>query len=91
MSYTQEQRRNIDRLRIAISRKVEELRTLPAKLKGRHPKDVARIARYVQVDIAYLQGYLAQWQDIPSYPVCIYGSSTLAAASPTVGKPNREG
>ncbi len=72
MSYVTEQRRNIDRLKQAISRKYGELKSLPAKMKGRHPKDIARISKYVQVDIAYLQGYLAQWEDRPAAPVCSY-------------------
>lgn len=90
--YTAEQKRNISRLNTAIARKKEELAALPAKLKGRHPKDVARIARYVQADIAYLQGYRAQWESVPGSPVCTYGDShTINAFSPTVGKPSREG
>lgn len=92
--YTAEQKRNISRLNDAIARKRGELAALPAKMKGRTPKDIARVARYMEVDIAYLQGYLSQWEDIPSYPVCLYGKRQptgqwLPAASATVGKPLR--
>lgn len=98
--YTAEQKRNISRLNTAIARKKEELAALPAKLKGRHPKDVARIARYVQVDIAYLQGYRAQWEAVPASPLCMYAAphpeegwaaGGFPAYSPTVGTPSREG
>lgn len=90
MSYfTSEQRRNIDRLVSAIKRKEQEMYGLPAKLKGRSPKDIARIRKYVEVDIAYLQGYLHQWKEHMSAPVCTYGTSNTPATSPTVGKPKR--